>query len=188
MRYVSRRFPFAPFTVLTTSDEGLSVEIWSSTQLWPWQRIQRLSLSREYRKNRPTRYVCTIHRDDGANVELIDDPWDDAQPSTPYTPFVKELHRQLGERPPGAVFRFDGHPFQSAFAILSVLALFFLFLPFGLGVGALMALVADTRWGLLFIGFPCFGWVPLVLLVALAVWQARPRTWTASDIPRDLLP
>ena len=188
MEYRSRRFPIGPPVSVALTPPGLAVQVAGTERLWPWSDIRQVELRLEYRKHRRRR-VLRIWRADGAHVELLDPPWTECP--TPYGEFVHELHRQVGERSPEAWFGTRGIPIQGGLTVLLIAVWFCVPLLAMVGVNGIAAtlLPPDLRpfTALVDLGL---GAVTLGTVAAFSavVWlRARPRRWSADDIPPDLL-
>jgi hypothetical protein len=162
-------------------DNGLWWSVFGKSEVWPYDTIAKINLS--YRPNamHPRRFRADIETSGGKRVKIYSTSWQTASLMLPqdhaYRAFIAELHRRL----PAPVILTAGitRPLYVAGLcfIAVVLAMMAALAVRGIVVGSFAGVMFLIGFGVLF------------------VWQVggffrrnRPRTYTADNLPQQLLP
>jgi len=168
---------------LMLSDAGLTVQA-TTPQIWPLQSITAIRLSYRPASMQPWRFRADIENKGGQSVKVFSTTWHSisqmARQDEEYRAFIVELHRRL-EKTNDQVHLIAGINPILYFAGLIAMALI------GLSIAALFvrALITAEFAGALFLaGFAVwFGWQ-----IGGFMRRNRPRNYTFSQLPMDVLP
>lgn len=162
-------------------DDGLVWSMFGRSGVWPYDKIAAIVLS--YRPNamQPGRFRTDIQNADGKWLKIYSTSWQTSalmqRQDRAYRAFIDELHRRLP-----AATKLTGGVSRAAYAAgLSIVALVLV----ALAALAIRGLVVGQFAGVLFmVGFG-----------ALFTWKVggffrrnRPLTYTADQLPENLLP
>ena len=166
------------------TDDGLSWRIGRASATWPYADIQAVRLSYRPVAMQSRRFRADIERAGGGHIAILSISWQTASLMTTqdrdYRAFITQLHRRLAQAGSKAELAAGLRPRSYAAAMVLLV----------LVVAAIAALLvraiatAEFAGALFLAGFAAL----FARQVGGFVSRNRPRTYSADDLPKALLP